>query len=65
MEWPLHHVIRVNNPFDHGPSRVAPGGAVRANPSSRPHLDKDLFIEYDDSTCLSWKKILSQIDDYC
>jgi hypothetical protein len=26
--------------------------------------DEDIFMKYDDSTCLSWKEILSQIDDY-
>jgi hypothetical protein len=26
--------------------------------------DEDRFMEYDDSTCLSWKEILSLIDDY-
>jgi hypothetical protein len=26
--------------------------------------DEDIFMKCDDSTCLSWKEILSQIDDY-
>jgi hypothetical protein len=26
--------------------------------------DEDRFMEYDDSTCLSWKEILSLIHDY-
>jgi hypothetical protein len=26
--------------------------------------DEDLSVEYDDSTCLSWKEILSQTNDY-
>jgi hypothetical protein len=34
-------------------------------PSDKPpHFDEDRFKEYDDSTCLSWKEILSLIDDY-
>jgi hypothetical protein len=26
--------------------------------------DEERFMEYDDSPCLSWKEILSLIDDY-
>jgi hypothetical protein len=29
-----------------------------------PPSDEDLSVEYDDSTCLNWKKILSLTNDY-